>query len=90
MLEELLKYDKLGSKEELSFVLFDALVTSENPKIDHLKKYCSSNLFSISRSLNGILGLLEFISFVSVVDDMNKFASLKSCEKFFVTIQIHN
>jgi len=66
MLEDLLKYNKLGNKEELEFLLFKALPLSESQKIDELKKYCSSYLFTIGKSFNGMLKLLEYISFIKV------------------------
>jgi hypothetical protein len=69
MLEELLRYDKLGNKEELLFVLFDALPISINQKKEDLKRFCISNVFSISTSFNGIIKLLEFISFIEVKND---------------------
>jgi len=66
MLEELLKYERLGSKDELMFLLFKALPLSKSQKVKDLKQYCTSNHFSIGRSFDGILKLLEFISFISV------------------------
>ncbi|MEO6327485.1 MAG: DUF3883 domain-containing protein [Ginsengibacter sp.] len=66
MLEELLKFDKLGNKEELAFFLFDGLITSERQDILSLQKYCSSQIFSIARSFSGILSLCEFLSFVII------------------------
>lgn len=68
MLKELLKYDRLGSKEELLFLLFNALPLSNGQKITGLRKYCTSNHFSISRSFEGTLKLLEFIAFINVSD----------------------
>ena len=66
MLEELLKYERLGSKDELMFLLFKALPLSKSQKVNDVKQYCTSNHFSIGRSFDGILKLLEFISFISV------------------------
>ena len=68
MLKELLKYDRLGSKDELLFLLFKALPLSKSQKISDLKKYCTSNHFSISRSFDGTLKLLEFMAFIQVSD----------------------
>ncbi len=68
MLEELLKYDRLGSKDELLFLLFKALPLSKSQKISDLKKYCISNHFSIGRSFEGALKLLEFMAFIDVSD----------------------
>lgn len=68
MLDDLLKYDSLGSKEELLFLLFKALPLSKSQNVSDLKKYCISNHFSISRSFDGMLKLLEFMVFVTVTD----------------------
>ncbi|MCG2811769.1 MAG: DUF3883 domain-containing protein [Candidatus Aminicenantes bacterium] len=70
MLEDLLKYDSLGSKEELLFLLFKALPLSKNQNVSDLKKYCTSNHFSISRSFAGMLKLLEFMTFITISDDI--------------------
>ena len=70
MLEDLLKYDSLGSKEELLFFLFKALPLSKSQNVSDLKKYCTSNHFSISRSFAGMLKLLEFMTFITVSDDI--------------------
>lgn len=72
MLEELLKHDKLGNKKELLFVLFDAISTSGNQTRADLKKFCASNLFSISRSFDGILKLLEAVSFIEIKGNVVK------------------
>lgn len=68
MLEELLKYDRLASKDELLFLLFKALPLSKSQKVSDLKKYCTSNHFSIGRSFDGTLKLLEFMAFINVSD----------------------
>lgn len=68
MLEELLKHDKLGNKNELFFVLFQVLHSNKKHRLVDIKKFCISNLFSISRSFNGILSLLEFLSFIRIED----------------------
>lgn len=70
MLEDLLKYDSLGSKEELLFLLFKALPLSRSQNVSDLRKYCTSNHFSISRSFVGMLKLLEFMTFVTISDDI--------------------
>ncbi len=69
MLEDLLKYDKLGSKEELEFLLFKALPLSENQKIAELRNYSSSCIFTIRKSFYGMLKLLECISFIKIEND---------------------
>lgn len=70
MLEDLLKYDSLGSKEELQFLLFKALPLSKSQDVSDLKKYCASHHFSISRSFAGMLKLLEFMTFVTISDNI--------------------
>jgi hypothetical protein len=69
MLEELLKHEKFGNKNELQFFLFDCLSSEGNQNLLSLKKYCTSNIFSISRNFEGIIKLFEFISFISVKND---------------------
>jgi len=66
MLEELLKHDKLGNKEELLFFLFDGIMLSDKQDVLSLQKYCASQIYSIGRSFNGILKLCEFVSFIVV------------------------
>lgn len=69
MLEELLKHEKLGNKNELSFFLLNALTLSKNQKISDLRAYCVSNHYTIGQSINGILKLLEFMKLISMSDD---------------------
>lgn len=69
MLKDLLKFDKLGNKEELQFLLFKALPLSENQKVGDLKAYSSSCIFTIGRSFYGMLKLLECISFINIEND---------------------
>lgn len=64
--EELLKYDRLGSKEELAFVLFQVLTPGKEQNVSNLIKFCNSNLYSISRSIKGILCLLQFNSIITI------------------------
>ncbi len=69
MLEELLKHNKLGNKEELLFFLFEGLSTGNNESLLNVRKYCISNIFSISRCFNGALDFFQFISFIEINDD---------------------
>jgi hypothetical protein len=66
MLEELLKHDKLGSKEEILFFLFDSLSANHEQDLKDLQKYCRSHVFSIGHSLSGIIKLCEFVSFIEI------------------------
>lgn len=68
MLDELLKHNSLGTKEEIQFILFNALTANEY-KTDDLRSYCISNKYSISRSLSGIIELFKYIGFVKLYDD---------------------
>lgn len=66
MLEELLKYEKLGNSTELSFFLLKVLPLARNQKMSDLRAYCTANHYTIGQSLNGILKLLEFMGLVSI------------------------
>lgn len=63
MLDELLKHNSLGTREEIQFILFNALTLNEQ-RLDDLKSYCISYKYSISRSFNGIIALLKYIRVV--------------------------
>jgi len=63
MLEELLKHDRLGNREELLFFLFDSLSAGNGQALTSVQKYCISNVFSISGSFNGIDRFIEVKSY---------------------------
>lgn len=69
MLEELLKHDKIGSREEFCFFLFDSLSAGNDHVLANVRKYCISNVFSISRCFNGLVRFFQFISFINIHDD---------------------
>lgn len=69
MLEELLTFDKLGSTEELSCILFDGIDYGTKESVSGLKKYCSAKIFSLGKSFDGIIKLLECIEFIKIEDD---------------------
>lgn len=69
MLIEILKHDNLGNGRELGFVLFQALCPNQKKRVVDFTSFCTSNIFSISRSINGIISLLDFISFIHLKDD---------------------
>lgn len=69
MLDELPKHNSLGTKEEIQFILFNALTLNEQ-RIDDLRSYCISHKYSISRSFNGIIALLEYIGIVSLYNGL--------------------
>lgn len=66
MLEELLKCESLGSRDELSFLIFNALSVSDSQQLPDLKSYCTSNHFSIGKSLDGMLKLLMFMGLINI------------------------
>lgn len=66
MLDAILKHEQLGNSQEIKFILFKALNVEEKQKISEVKKFSSSNVFSISRSVSGILDLLNFIEFTKM------------------------
>lgn len=70
MLKELLNHDNLGNERELGFVLFQAISPGQEIRIAELTRFCTSNVFSISRSINGIISLLDFLSIVDLKDGM--------------------
>lgn len=70
MLKELLKHDNLGNERELGFVLFQALNPGQKIRVTELTRFCNSNVFSISRSINGIVCLLDFLSIIDQKDGM--------------------
>ncbi|MEX1002263.1 MAG: DUF3883 domain-containing protein [Crocinitomicaceae bacterium] len=69
MLEELLKHDNFGNERELGFVLFQALSPNQEIRVSEFTRFCTSNLFSISRSIKGIISLLDFLSFINLRED---------------------
>jgi hypothetical protein len=70
MLEEVLKHDKLGNKDELLLLLFEGINSSGNQQISDVKFYCSSKIFSISRSFNGIIKFLKYLSFINLSENI--------------------
>lgn len=66
MLEDLLKFDSLGGRSELEFLIFNGLSTSSQQDLRLLRKYCSSNSYSFGKSFDGMIKLLEFTSIVKL------------------------
>jgi hypothetical protein len=66
MLDDLRNYEKLGSKDELQFMLFKAIPTLKRGRLSNLKNFCSSNYFSIGGSFEGIVKLLEYIELIHI------------------------
>jgi len=66
MLEEILRSSRFASRDELHFLLFKALPLSNGQKVSELKTYCTSNHFSIGRSFDETIKLLELMMFISI------------------------
>lgn len=66
MLKELLRYDNIGNRREIGFVLFQAITPNGQHTISELRRFCVSNIFSIGRSIDGIFELLRFLSIVKI------------------------
>lgn len=66
MLEDLLAFDSFPSKDELLFLLLKALPLSRTQTQVDLKKYCTSHHFSIARSFEGSMKLLEFMGLITI------------------------
>ncbi|MBC2840097.1 DUF3883 domain-containing protein [Robiginitalea sp. SC105] len=96
MLEDLLKHRLLGTKDEITFILFEVLPLSESQAINKIKKYVKSNRFSIYNSIEGILELLDFVSFVKIKNerislDFNHFdPNLHNKKLYFETDHFYN
>lgn len=69
MLEELLKYDKIGTKDELSVLLFQILSATEYKRIDDVKTICIHNSYSFGSSFKGVIQLLLTLRLVYIEDD---------------------
>lgn len=66
MLEELLKYDKLGSKDELLILLFQILSPEEYKNIEDVKTICIHHSYTFGSSFNGIIRLLELLHLIKI------------------------
>lgn len=90
MLNELLKHDNLGDADDISFVLFQALVPDRKQALRDVRKFCVSQLFSISLSFEGIVQLLEFVRIIEAdsltISISNKYFNqeeIKTQDKYF-------
>ncbi|MGX1572888.1 hypothetical protein, partial [Paenibacillus terrae] len=68
MLTELKRYNNLGNIEEIEYVL-TALISEVPQKIGDIEKFCLRNTISYNMPLQGIVGLLTFISLVSFCEE---------------------
>jgi len=64
---ELQRFDNLGHKNDLTFVLFKGLNSKVAVEKKHLVRFCGSNSFSLNLSILGVLSLLEYIKFIKYV-----------------------
>lgn len=77
MLDKLLKHNSLGSKEEILFILFNAISSSKSQSLTDLKSFCISHKYNISQSFDGIISLLLYIGFVESVEGKVQIATKK-------------
>lgn len=69
-MDEPLAFESPPTEGDLLFVLFKALPLSRSQLYSDLRNYCLSNKFSLSRSFDDTLRLLEFVSIVRVDDNV--------------------
>lgn len=72
MLEELLRYDKIGTKDELTFLLFQTLSSVEYKKIEDVKTICIHNSYGFGSSISGIIQLLHSLNLIHIENDFIK------------------
>jgi len=65
MLRGLLKYNRLGNRQELSVFLFD-LLTETYQSVDALKGYSQSRFYTVGRSFDSIFALCHYCSLVVI------------------------
>lgn len=68
MLADLEKYDSLGTKKELLFLLFDVLSVSEPKLIEDVKTLCIHQSYSFGNSFSGAIHLMELLGFIQIND----------------------
>lgn len=73
MLEDLLRHEKLGNRQELLFFLFDGLSVGRSQSLVNVRKYCASKVFTISRNFEGIIMFLQFLSFIEITENVIQF-----------------
>jgi hypothetical protein len=72
MLDKLLKHNSLGSKEEILYILFNAISSTNEQSLADLKSFCISHKYNISKSFDGIISLLNYIGFIDLQEDTIK------------------
>jgi hypothetical protein len=68
MLEELLKANKLGTKEDIVFLLDYAFKDSDVHKLHDIQNLCQTNNLPALHSLKGLLSLFKYLDVISISD----------------------
>jgi len=92
MLEELQKYDKLGTKDELLFILFKGLSTDEYKTIEEVKTLCIHHSYTFGSSFYGALHLLDLLAVAKINGNQikaDKCILLYNSETFFENLFIY-
>jgi hypothetical protein len=72
MLEELQKYDKLGTKDEILFILYSVLSIDKYNNIEDVKTLCIHHSYNFGSSFNGAIDLLELLNIIKRNDNQIK------------------
>ena len=64
----LLKHDKLGTFEEIVFLLDKVLIDGKQKKISDVKKFCIDHSREFAYSFEGLTELLRFLSIIKITD----------------------
>lgn len=86
MLEELQKYDSLGSKNEIIFLLFETLSASKFKPIDEIKTICIHYSYNFGSSFSGAIHLIDLLSIVQIKNNdikLKENLSIFKPESFF-------
>ena len=86
MLEELQKFNKLGTKEELLFILFKVLSINEYKVIEDVKILCIHHSYTFGSSFYGDIRILELLKLVKIESDkikVDESISLYKSDNFF-------
>ena len=92
MLEELQKFDKLGTKKELLFILFQVLSVNEYKTIEDVKTLCIHHSYTFGSSFPGTIHLLKLLNFIKIKDNQikaDKCISIYKSDTFFENIFIY-
>ena len=70
MSEYLLDHDDLGSIEQLHYVIKALRGAGESQRLTDIRSYCIDQYLRIAYSIDGILSVLQFLSFIQVDDGL--------------------